>query len=74
MNTSSFERLLKGFCNRQPFQSFLIELLSGGRVVVSHPETIGVDGDMVHHQDPTGRHRFFETEAVSDLRDIPPKG
>ncbi len=45
MAPKQFERVLRGFVRRRPFRPFLIELFSGDRLRIAHPEAIELQGE-----------------------------
>src|SRR5579875_2147228 len=44
MQTDAFERSLRAFVRRAPFQPFTVELTSGTRFQVLHPEALAFNG------------------------------
>ena len=40
MQAQAFERALRGFSRRVPFRSFIVELVSGTRFTIEHPEAL----------------------------------
>jgi hypothetical protein len=44
MLPEDFERSLRAFSRRVPFQPFTVELTSGGRIEVDHPEALAFWG------------------------------
>ncbi len=61
---------LRAFVSRRPFQSFLIELHSGDRVRVNHPEAATIVGDVVVYKSPRNQYRVFDSTSVCQLLDI----
>ena len=60
MTADNLERTLRSLVRRYPFRTFLIELLSDDRVLVSHPEAVSrfgelflaLAGEWMHRGDP----------------------
>jgi hypothetical protein len=67
MNSSAFERSLRAFQRRQPFQPFTVALLNGDRVQVDHPEALVVRGGMAVFIAAGGVPTLFDHEGVSDF-------
>ena len=71
MTELRFRMALRTFLSRRPFRRFIIELNSGSRLLISHPETIYLrDGMAVHC--PIGDsplHFLFDHESVCLLFD-----
>jgi hypothetical protein len=72
MTTDALERALRAFNRRQPFLPFLIELHSGDRITVSHPEAVVRQGDLFVYRSPDRGQRVFAGAGVSQLIDPPP--
>jgi 20S proteasome alpha/beta subunit len=66
MTPDNFQRVLRRFLRRSPFRPFTLELLSGGRVEVNHPEAITLSANGVVTVWSTSRLRsiFEVTEVV----------
>lgn len=67
MTIDLFEQFLKYFNSRSPFRSYLIELVSGDRLEVRHPEAIARRGDFCYLRSPTREQRIFEADAVVQI-------
>jgi hypothetical protein len=72
MNTPDFARSLRAFTQRRPFRPFLLELVSGDRFLVRHPEAVILRGDLVYWRTPQRLARLFDTTTVCQLLDVPP--
>ena len=68
MHTDAFERSLRAFVRRTPFQSFTVELTSGSRFEVLHPEALAFHGGLAVYISPNGTPSLFDHESVSQLR------
>jgi hypothetical protein len=64
MTKDSFDRLVRGFSNRTPWRPFTIELLSGTRIEVNHPEALTERGDVFQCRSTSGLNCYFEYTAV----------
>jgi hypothetical protein len=70
MTLKNFRLLLQLFTRKVPFEPFEVELNSGSRVRVSHPESVIIEGDeaakniKVVHRMPSGGHTIYEIDAV----------
>ena len=66
MTPDNFQRVLRRFLRHSPFRPFTLELLSGGRLEVNHPEAISVNRRGVVVVESTTRVRsiFEVTEVV----------
>lgn len=64
MNLESLERDLEYFNRRTPFRPFFIELASGDRLEIRHPEAISRIVDTFYLRTPNREQRLFEAEAV----------
>ena len=49
------------------FESFAVELTSGGRIIVDHPEAMVVRGGLAVYIAPDGTPTLFDHEGVSRL-------
>lgn len=67
MQTEAFERSLRAFVRRAPFQPFTVELTSGTRFQVTHPEALAFNGGLAVHIGPDGTPSLFDHESVSQL-------
>ncbi len=69
MTKDNFESALRSFCRMVPFQPFLIELVSGERMTVTHPKAVFLHNDLVVFTSPRKRYRLFDSSCVAELRD-----
>ena len=67
MQIEAFERSLRAFVRRAPFQPFTVELTSGARFQVLHPEALAFNGGLAVYIDPDGAPSLFDHESVSQL-------
>ena len=67
MQTDAFERSLRAFARRMPFQPFTVELTSGTRFQVLRPEALAFSAGLAVYIDPHGPPSLFDHESVSQL-------
>lgn len=67
MQTDAFERNLRAFVRRTPFQPFSVELTSGTSFQVLHPEALAFNGGLALYISPDGTPSPFDHESVSHL-------
>lgn len=65
MVMESFERSLRAFVRRTPFKPFTVELVSGGRFEVDHPEDLVVRAGVAVYVNAEGVPTLFDHESVS---------
>ena len=71
MVATTFERVLREFARRVPFRPFEVELVSGSRFTVDHPEALVFRGGTAVYVAPDGTPKWFDHEAVSRLEGAP---
>ncbi len=69
MTAESFERSLRLFCNRKPFQPFFIEFLTRERLLIGHPEAITLRGNLSVHVTPRSQYHLFDSYSVCRVLD-----
>ena len=67
MQSEAFERSLRAFVRRAPFQPFTVELTSGARFQVLHPAALAFNGGLAVYIDPDGAPSLFDHESVGQL-------
>lgn len=67
MVQSNFEQNVRELVRRTPFQPFAIELNSGDRFEVLHPEAVAFGGGTAVFVSPGGVPRLFDHESVTQL-------
>ena len=67
MQTDAFERNLRAFVRRTPFQPFTVEMISGTRFQVLHPEALAFNGGLAVYIGTDGTPSLFDHESVSQL-------
>lgn len=76
MDPETFNETLRQLARRTPFKPFTIELHSGSRIEVIHPEGVAFDAGIAVYISPAGKIAFFDHNSVSQLGDLhsaPPK-
>lgn len=71
MSHDEFVHALYVFTRRRPFKSFKVELISGDRFAVVHPEAIRPSKKLFLHVSPDFTKRLFDATAVSHFLDEP---
>jgi hypothetical protein len=74
MDTGNFERSLRAFQRRSPFQPFTVALVNGDVFQVDHPEALVIRGGVAVFIDAGGVPTLFDHESVSQMvGDLRPK-
>jgi hypothetical protein len=69
MTFQELDRVLRAFNRRRPFRPYLIEFVSGNRVLIGHPEAVSRTGTFYTYLDPKHRVRVFTASGVCQLLD-----
>jgi hypothetical protein len=67
MTAETFDRYLRAFTRVKPFRSFTVELVSGDRFSVDHPEALVFRSGTAVYIDPKGTPVIFDHEGVAQL-------
>ena len=67
MEIDAFDRSLRAFVRRTPFEPFVVELMSGSRIQVNHPEALAFNGGLAVYIAPDGTPSLFDHDSVSRL-------
>jgi hypothetical protein len=67
MNAEHFERTLRAFQRRTPFRPFTVELVSGNRFQVDHPEALVLRDGVAVFIAAGGVPTLFDHEGVCQL-------
>lgn len=67
MTTDAFNRTLQAFQRRTPFRPFTVELVSGFRFQVDHPEALVFRTGVAVFFAPDGTPTLFDHEGVSEV-------
>ena len=71
MESESFDRSLRAFSRRTPFQSFTVELSSGERITVDHPEALVYRGGLAVYVALDGTPTLFDHAQVTLMIGLP---
>jgi hypothetical protein len=69
MIAATLAKALRAFARRKPFQPFTVELVSGERILVEHPEALVFRGSVAVHFCPDNEITIFDHEGVAQLTD-----
>ncbi|HSI33004.1 MAG TPA: hypothetical protein VK986_05385 [Tepidisphaeraceae bacterium] len=67
MTPEHFQTTIRAFQKRTPFAPYLVELVSGDRVRVDHPEALVIRGGVVVFVSADGAPAIFDHEGVSQV-------
>ena len=67
MTTEHFQTTIRTFQRRTPFQTYFVELVSGDRVRVDHPEALVIRGGVAVFVSADGAPVIFDHEGVSQV-------
>jgi len=67
MTADHFQTAIRGFQRRTPFVPYVVELVSGDRVRVDHPEALVIRGGVGVFLSQTGAPTIFDHEGVSQI-------
>jgi hypothetical protein len=67
MTADHFQTTLRAFQRRTPFRSYIVELVSGDRITVDHPEALVVRGGVGVFVNSEGAPVIFDHEGVSQV-------
>jgi hypothetical protein len=62
-----FQTTLRGFQRRTTFHPYIVELVSGDRITLDHPEALVVRGGVGAFVDAQGAPRIFDHEGVAQV-------
>lgn len=74
MKETSFQKTVRAFVRRRPFKPFVVELLSGDRFLVEHPEAVMVGTETAVYLNPDGDYAFFDSTAVTQVTEAVDNG
>ena len=72
MKRRQFDHVLRIFMRRKPFKAFIIELTSGTRIEVRHPEAVSLGEEAVLVKNTDGIQQVFDYSTVAQFMDSPP--
>lgn len=67
MHRENLERTLRTLIRAEPFRPFAVELVSGSRFRVEHPEALAFSGGVAVYISPDGTPTIFDDESVSQI-------
>jgi hypothetical protein len=67
MTAEHFQTAIRGFQRRTPFRPYVVELVSGDRINVDHPEALVVRGGVAVFVSAAGAPAVFDLEGVSQI-------
>jgi len=67
MTSEHFEQIVRAFQKRAPFRSFTVELVSGSRIDVDHPEAMVFRGGVAVYLSAAGVPTLFDHDAVAQV-------
>lgn len=71
MNEDELDRMLRTVSRRRPFRPYVIEFVSGDRLLVAHPELVRRSGELYLYLGRGGDYRLFAASSVSHI--LPPE-
>ena len=70
MQAEAFSEALRAITRRRPFKPFVVQLVSGDRIDVEHPEALVFRGSIAVYFSPKGELAIFDNEGVAQLTDM----
>ena len=70
MTDSNFQNSLQSFVRRRPFKPFAVELVSGDRFTIDHPEVLALRGAVAVYIDKDGKYTLFDSTTVAELSEV----
>ena len=67
MTSEPFHTTIRAFQKRTPFQPYFVELVSGDRVRIDHPEALVVRGGVAVFVGADGAPAIFDHEGVRQI-------
>ncbi|MGH7179450.1 MAG: hypothetical protein ACREJC_18885 [Tepidisphaeraceae bacterium] len=71
MTSEHFQTTIRAFQRRTPFRSYVVELVSGDRISIDHPEALVVRGGVGVFVSAAGAPSIFDHEGVSQVVAMP---
>jgi hypothetical protein len=65
----TFAQAMRAFARRNPFKPFNVEMASGERILIEHPEAVAYRGGAAVFISPRGEFALFDHESVSQVLD-----
>jgi hypothetical protein len=70
MELPAFEQSMRAFTRRTPFEPFVVELMSGSRMQVNHPEAVAFNRGVAVYIAPDGTPSLFDHDSVTRLERV----
>ena len=67
MTPEHFQTTIRAFQRRSPFRSYVVELVSGDRIQIDHPEALVLRGGVAVFVSSSGEPTIFDHEGVSQI-------
>ena len=67
MTAKNFDRTLRAYQKRKPFQSFRVRFVDGEYIDVDHPEALVTRGGVAVYVAADGTPTLFDHEGVSEV-------
>ncbi len=67
MTSEHFQTTIRAFQKRTPLQPYFVEMVSGDRVRIDHPEALVIRGGVAVFLSPDGAPAIFDHEGVSQI-------
>jgi hypothetical protein len=67
MTVKNFDKTLRAYQKREPFQSFRVRFVSGQHIDVDHPEALVTRAGVAVYIAPDGTPTLFDHEGVSEV-------
>ena len=67
MVAEHFQTAIRAFQRRSPFKPYVVELVSGERIRVDHPEALVIRGGVAVFVNSEGAPSIFDHEGVSQI-------
>jgi hypothetical protein len=74
MERANFERSLQAFVQRRPFKPFRVELTSGSRFTIDHPEALAHRGAVAVFIDAQGNYTLYDSTGVTQVTEVTGNG
>lgn len=65
MTVENFDALIQTLCEHRPFKLFTIELNTGERIEIDHPQAINYRNGFATFITPGGKPMWFDHESVN---------
>ena len=71
MTSEHFQTTIRAFQRRTPFRQYVVELVSGDRITIDHPEALVIRGGVGVFVSSAGAPSIFDREGVSQVVAMP---